>query len=44
MDFEESIAMSAIIRKAIELHREDMEYLAEQIRDQIVDAWNKGQK
>lgn len=36
--------MSAIISRAVEMHREDMDYLAEQIRDQIVEAWNKGQK
>lgn len=41
---EEAVVMVAAVRRAQELADERDERLATKIRDQIVDAWNKGRK
>jgi len=42
--FEEAIVLAAATRRADEIRREEREELAGMIREQIVDAWNRGQK
>lgn len=41
--YEESVFMTVIARRAYELRKEELSELATEIRNQIVDAWNKGQ-
>lgn len=41
---ERSIVLVAACRRAVEIREEEMEALANRIRGEIVDAWNKGQK
>lgn len=41
---DEAIVLAAVTRRGQELRTEELEGLAREIRNQIVDAWNKGQK
>lgn len=42
--FEEAIVLAAAARRATEIRREEREELAALIRNEIAEAWNKGQK
>lgn len=43
-DFSEAVVLAAATRRAVELADERDEALAVRIRNQLTDAWNKGQK
>lgn len=43
-DPDELVALSAVTRRADELMHEYLKSLAKYIREEIADAWNKGQK
>lgn len=41
---EDSVILGAVIRRAREIRQENIDKLANAIRQEIVEAWNKGQK
>ena len=43
-NMERSIVLAAACRRVVEIRETEMIALAREIRSQIVEAWNKGQK